>query len=267
MCIRDRYMGIYFSIPIQMSRPSKTLQVKKAEEIDDLMAEDEHEEVIKHMSLSKQAKTISFSVTNPKSSNGSQPYEGPIKTSVYEELPSNVDTQQAEKRPHMVAIPLNRISTGKRNEDEDQDRNLQLGIKMSSEMLSKKREEAMIKYLSNKQSSTTSKAEKNDPTSWNKLKIGVHSKFKYKSEGKLTNNIRRSSVSDHDKSMDRNIQFVNDLAAPNIKAGLFQKRSNEHGILRRSSKRPGSLLWRKACLLYTSPSPRDRQKSRMPSSA
>ena len=25
--------------------------------------------------------------------------------------------------------------------------------------------------------------------------------------------------------------------------------------------------WRKGCLLYTSPSPRDRQKSRMPSSA
>ena len=28
-----------------------------------------------------------------------------------------------------------------------------------------------------------------------------------------------------------------------------------------------SKLWDKVCLLYTSPSPRDRQKSRMPSSA
>ena len=29
----------------------------------------------------------------------------------------------------------------------------------------------------------------------------------------------------------------------------------------------GFALWNGACLLYTSPSPRDRQKSRMPSSA
>ena len=29
----------------------------------------------------------------------------------------------------------------------------------------------------------------------------------------------------------------------------------------------GNLVWDKGCLLYTSPSPRDRQKSRMPSSA
>ena len=32
-------------------------------------------------------------------------------------------------------------------------------------------------------------------------------------------------------------------------------------------KADGSLRKMKACLLYTSPSPRDRQKSRMPSSA
>ena len=29
----------------------------------------------------------------------------------------------------------------------------------------------------------------------------------------------------------------------------------------------GVAVWRSGCLLYTSPSPRDRQKSRMPSSA
>ena len=32
-------------------------------------------------------------------------------------------------------------------------------------------------------------------------------------------------------------------------------------------KGPDCVIWYKACLLYTSPSPRDRQKSRMPSSA
>ncbi|GLP23949.1 hypothetical protein HpBGD77_22010 [Helicobacter pylori] len=33
------------------------------------------------------------------------------------------------------------------------------------------------------------------------------------------------------------------------------------------SAKVGSLVWVNSCLLYTYPSPRDRQKSRMPSSA
>ena len=41
---------------------------------------------------------------------------------------------------------------------------------------------------------------------------------------------------------------------------LIEKGYEVHGILRRSSSF-------NTCLLYTSPSPRDRQKSRMPSSA
>ena len=34
-----------------------------------------------------------------------------------------------------------------------------------------------------------------------------------------------------------------------------------------ATRYPGMHAWRSLCLLYTSPSPRDRQKSRMPSSA
>ena len=38
-------------------------------------------------------------------------------------------------------------------------------------------------------------------------------------------------------------------------------------ILRKDLEMPVFMISAKACLLYTSPSPRDRQKSRMPSSA
>ena len=44
----------------------------------------------------------------------------------------------------------------------------------------------------------------------------------------------------------------------------------EHEILihvRATVVTPADIAFRKGCLLYTSPSPRDRQKSRMPSSA
>ena len=50
--------------------------------------------------------------------------------------------------------------------------------------------------------------------------------------------------------------------APNItELGIFSVMWSEHCSYK-SSK-----FWLKTCLLYTSPSPRDRQKSRMPSSA
>ena len=45
-----------------------------------------------------------------------------------------------------------------------------------------------------------------------------------------------------------------------------KKESDVIKIMRRSLKPTSFRLWRN-CLLYTSPSPRDRQKSRMPSSA
>ena len=41
----------------------------------------------------------------------------------------------------------------------------------------------------------------------------------------------------------------------------------EHGAVTHADLPQLELAWSEACLLYTSPSPRDRQKSRMPSSA
>ena len=38
-------------------------------------------------------------------------------------------------------------------------------------------------------------------------------------------------------------------------------------VVRHAQRTPKSVEWNRVCLLYTSPSPRDRQKSRMPSSA
>ena len=38
-------------------------------------------------------------------------------------------------------------------------------------------------------------------------------------------------------------------------------------LMRNNLKRNSFKLWRESCLLYTSPSPRDRTRSRMPSSA
>ena len=54
--------------------------------------------------------------------------------------------------------------------------------------------------------------------------------------------------------------------APNLdpEAATMLVKSNIDAILRHTAQRHGL---GKACLLYTSPSPRDRQKSRMPSSA
>ena len=49
------------------------------------------------------------------------------------------------------------------------------------------------------------------------------------------------------------------LTAPGHEIGVWLPRSRRHGLL--VGRTSGS------CLLYTSPSPRDRQKSRMPSSA
>ena len=42
---------------------------------------------------------------------------------------------------------------------------------------------------------------------------------------------------------------------------------NQHGVMHRASSRLDKITQTHPCLLYTSPSPRDRQKSRMPSSA
>ena len=39
------------------------------------------------------------------------------------------------------------------------------------------------------------------------------------------------------------------------------------GIAARLEGKPNAVMFHNVCLLYTSPSPRDRQKSRMPSSA
>ena len=42
---------------------------------------------------------------------------------------------------------------------------------------------------------------------------------------------------------------------------------NVAGVNTQEMKATSGRVWSKVCLLYTSPSPRDRQKSRMPSSA
>ena len=55
-----------------------------------------------------------------------------------------------------------------------------------------------------------------------------------------------------------------------IANGCDEETSDTLSTLIKNAERDGSLshgLFRLPCLLYTSPSPRDRQKSRMPSSA
>ena len=47
----------------------------------------------------------------------------------------------------------------------------------------------------------------------------------------------------------------------------FDRNKILNGMVRACEKRPVPIASLEACLLYTSPSPRDRQKSRMPSSA
>ena len=49
--------------------------------------------------------------------------------------------------------------------------------------------------------------------------------------------------------------------------GISAMRGYEFGIPPFEAKRVDNYSLHRACLLYTSPSPRDRQKSRMPSSA
>ena len=57
---------------------------------------------------------------------------------------------------------------------------------------------------------------------------------------------------------------ANETAKEKEPAGLLPRNWEPHRIISRSSGRP---TISRTCLLYTSPSPRDRQKSRMPSSA
>ena len=54
------------------------------------------------------------------------------------------------------------------------------------------------------------------------------------------------------------IQRINELYRKSQAEGLSEAEKKEQDLLRKEYI---------ACLLYTSPSPRDRQKSRMPSSA
>ena len=65
-------------------------------------------------------------------------------------------------------------------------------------------------------------------------------------------------------SIDEFFQLYNDLFYDIPKFG--ETNSHEY-LIKQSSDYVGSAILTDDCLLYTSPSPRDRQKSRMPSSA
>ena len=62
-------------------------------------------------------------------------------------------------------------------------------------------------------------------------------------------------------------QFVNNLMHDGKKSVSYSIFYDSLKIVEDKTKEKGLEVWKKACLLYTSPSPRDRQKSRMPSSA
>ena len=64
------------------------------------------------------------------------------------------------------------------------------------------------------------------------------------------------------KNIKKNWLYLDGLSQENIETGAVIK-ANAYGL---GSNEVASALW-EVCLLYTSPSPRDRQKSRMPSSA
>ena len=61
--------------------------------------------------------------------------------------------------------------------------------------------------------------------------------------------------------------------AASVEDVAMMKSADRQKILIEGAKKEGKLMWYttlivdQVCLLYTSPSPRDRQKSRMPSSA
>ena len=77
-----------------------------------------------------------------------------------------------------------------------------------------------------------------------------------------------SNTEDFSKTKQENLQLAFELALRNL-CERTQKQAAQNAKLRPIPVyKPGELvLVYQPCLLYTSPSPRDRQKSRMPSSA
>ena len=61
--------------------------------------------------------------------------------------------------------------------------------------------------------------------------------------------------------------LILDLGAPKAEELQPAEENNEISTFKSAMAGIGSGLFKIPCLLYTSPSPRDRQKSRMPSSA
>ena len=94
-----------------------------------------------------------------------------------------------------------------------------------------------------------------------RLPISASPKFKYNS-GVSTNKIFRMGYANpEDVGLDSEKLLVIDTLA---KKAISRKATPGMVVL---IAKDGNIVFNKACLLYTSPSPRDRQKSRMPSSA